>query len=198
MKRKVEILVLSDIHLGTKNCKATELLTYLKSIKPNIIILNGNFIETKNFKNLVGDHLRVFGRLVKLLTQGSRIYYLSGEIDAPLRRFADFSNGQLFLRDQLVLKLGGKKYWFLHGNLLIPPQYPDDSWSSRKLVQWFFNRFFSKNTLQNRNFEQRVTEIAMEEGYDTVVCGYTRTPKMDNINGVEYFNAGDWTNHLTA
>ena len=67
MKRKVEIVVLSDIHLGSNMCKAAELLTYLKSIKPQIIILNGNILATKHLKSLPQDHLRIINRLMKFL-----------------------------------------------------------------------------------------------------------------------------------
>ncbi len=41
-KRKIDVLVLSDIHLGTLGCNANELLQYLKSIKPKKVILNGD------------------------------------------------------------------------------------------------------------------------------------------------------------
>lgn len=196
MKRKIEILVLSNIYLGTKNCKAAELHNYLKHIKPNIIILNGNILATKNLKNLSGDHLRVFGRLVKLLTQGTRIYYLAGNIDASLRRFADFSNGQLFVRDQLVLKLAGKKYWFIHGSLFNKTNSQQIAPANR--VEAFFRRIFSKKKATEAHFEHKITHYALHEGYDVVVSGHTHTPKMSQVNGIEYFNAGDWTENMTA
>ncbi|MGN6533972.1 MAG: glycosyltransferase family protein [Ginsengibacter sp.] len=44
-KRKIEVLVLSDIHLGTFGCHAAQLLRYLKSIKPKTVILNGDIID---------------------------------------------------------------------------------------------------------------------------------------------------------
>ncbi len=48
-KRKIEILVLSDIHLGTYGCHAKQLLRYLKSIKPKTVILNGDIIDIWQF-----------------------------------------------------------------------------------------------------------------------------------------------------
>jgi UDP-2,3-diacylglucosamine pyrophosphatase LpxH len=48
-KRKIEILVLSDVHLGTYGCHARELLRYLKSINPKTIVLNGDIIDIWQF-----------------------------------------------------------------------------------------------------------------------------------------------------
>ncbi|MGI8599255.1 MAG: hypothetical protein ACR2KB_08370 [Chitinophagaceae bacterium] len=51
IKRKVDIVVLSDVHLGTYGCHAKQLLHYLKSVNPGIIILNGDFIDIWQFKS---------------------------------------------------------------------------------------------------------------------------------------------------
>ena len=48
--RKVEIAVISDVHLGTPGANANELLKYLKSIEPKILVINGDFIDGWNFK----------------------------------------------------------------------------------------------------------------------------------------------------
>ena len=39
MKRELDIVVISDIHLGTYGCHARELHHYLKSIQPKTLIL---------------------------------------------------------------------------------------------------------------------------------------------------------------
>ena len=44
-KRKVKVAVISDVHLGTYGCHAEELNQYLKSIDPEILIINGDFID---------------------------------------------------------------------------------------------------------------------------------------------------------
>ena len=53
-KRKIDILVLSDVHLGTYGCHARELLQYLKSINPKTIILNGDIIDIWQFSKRYG------------------------------------------------------------------------------------------------------------------------------------------------
>jgi len=47
-QRKLDIVVISDVHLGTKDDHATELLDYLKQIDPKILILNGDMVELRN------------------------------------------------------------------------------------------------------------------------------------------------------
>ncbi len=46
-KRKVDVLVISDVHLGTYGCHAKELLFYLKSITPK-----KNNMKDKKFKHI--------------------------------------------------------------------------------------------------------------------------------------------------
>jgi predicted MPP superfamily phosphohydrolase len=44
-KRAVDVVVLSDVHLGTYGCHALELAEYLKSIQPKLLVLNGDIID---------------------------------------------------------------------------------------------------------------------------------------------------------
>ena len=39
-RRKLDIAVISDVHLGTYGCRASELHNYLKTINPKILILD--------------------------------------------------------------------------------------------------------------------------------------------------------------
>ena len=66
-KRHIDLVVLSDIHLGTHGCRAEELINYLRTIRPKKIILNGDIIDilyeanfTKNEKILQLVFLNIF------------------------------------------------------------------------------------------------------------------------------------------
>ena len=50
MKRSIEIAVISDVHLGTYGCHAEQLLQYLRHIQPKILVINGDFIDTWQFR----------------------------------------------------------------------------------------------------------------------------------------------------
>ena len=119
MKRNVELVVISDVHLGTYGCHAQELLNYLKSIKPETLILNGDIVDMWQFKKSYFPelHLRVINKIFRLSLNGTKVFYLTGNHDEQLRRFTDMNFGNFHLRDSLELILHGKKHWFFHGDV---------------------------------------------------------------------------------
>ena len=50
------------------------------------------------------------------------------------------------------------------------------------------------------NFENVVTELAIENNFDYVVCGHIHQPKIKtrNVNGIKttYMNSGDWVERI--
>lgn len=112
-KRPVEILILSDIHLGTYGCHAKELLNYLKSVKPEMIILNGDIIDIWQFskKYFPESHMKVLRKIMKFVSSGTPVYYLTGNHDELLRKFADFEMGSLQLKNKLLMNIDGKQAW---------------------------------------------------------------------------------------
>ncbi len=226
MKRKVELVVISDVHLGTFGCHAQELFNYLKSIKPDCLILNGDIIDMWQFKKsyFPKEHLLVINRILKFVTNGTKVYYITGNHDEMLRRFSGFSNGNFHLRDQLVLNINKKKIWFFHGDAF------DGSilrarWLAKlggKSYEWlivlniYINRSLKfwgrepmsfagtvKNKVKNAvkfitDFEKEAIETAKKSGYDEVVCGHIHAPQIIQDGNVTYLNSGDWIENLTA
>jgi UDP-2,3-diacylglucosamine pyrophosphatase LpxH len=230
MKRKPEIVILSDVHLGRRSCCAKELLEYLNSIDPKTLILNGDFIDVPQSKQLYFPklHLEVVHTIIDISKRGSRVYYITGNHDDPLRRFSDFSTGHVHLRSKLVFHLSGKKYWIFHGDVF-DLLHRRSIWLARlggKGYDWLLriNRIvnqwsrrlgkprisFSERLQQQKQkaaqmieqFETTALQLAAEQGYDYVICGHTHCPKMRvkpfPSGEVTYLNSGDWTEHLTA
>lgn len=96
-KRKLDILVLSDIHLGTYGCHAKELLHYLKSVKPKTVILNGDIIDIWQFSKRYWpkSHMKVVKYLMGWMSKGIKIYYIPGNHDEMLRKFANGHSGNV-------------------------------------------------------------------------------------------------------
>lgn len=208
-KRKIEILVLSDIHLGTYGCRANELVDYLKSVKPEMLILNGDIIDIWQFsKNYFPkSHVAVLKQLLKISISGVPIYYITGNHDDALRRFSSFSLGDFHLVDKLLLEVDGKKAWFFHGDVFDASiQY--SKWLAKLggygytaliLTNVFINFLltklgrekmsFSKKVKNNvkkavayiNDFETSAAEIAIEREYDYVVCGHIHSPQMRTV-----------------
>ena len=229
-KREVEIVVLSDIHLGTYGCHAEELLRYLKTIKPKKIILNGDIIDMWQFSKRYWpkSHMQVVKHITGLLAKGTKIIYLTGNHDEMLRKFAGFKLGSFIIDNKVVLRLNSKRAWVFHGDVFdVTMRY--SKWLAKlgavgydtlivinTMVNWVLTRFRrEKISLSKRvkdsvksavkfinNFETTAADIAIENGYDYVICGHIHQPEIRRIQTekgeVLYLNSGDWVENLTA
>ncbi|TKC56889.1 UDP-2,3-diacylglucosamine diphosphatase [Pedobacter hiemivivus] len=229
-KREVDIAVISDVHLGTYGCHAKELLKYLKSIKPKMLVLNGDIIDIWQFSKRYWPetHMKVVRKLMKFVVEGVPVYYLTGNHDELLRKFADMHMGTFHLQNKLVVELDGKKAWFFHGDIFdVTMQH--SKWLAKlgavgydtlilinSMVNWCLvlmgreKMSFSKRIKAKfkdavkfiNGFENTAAELAAEKGYEYVVCGHIHQPEMRTIateNGeVTYLNSGDWVENLTA
>lgn len=226
MKRKLDIVVISDTHLGTYGCHAKQLSNYLKSIKPNILILNGDIIDMWQFKKsyFPTEHIKVINRLLKMSVSGTKVYYLTGNHDDILRRFSNLSFDNFHLRDDLVLQQDGKKFWFFHGDVFdasvvqarwlakIGGKSYDTLVRFNKAVNWLrqligkeriaFSKIVKMKVKEAvkfiGDFEQKAIEMAQKQGYDYVICGHIHTPQYKTVGEVTYLNSGDWVENLTA
>ncbi|WP_288985073.1 UDP-2,3-diacylglucosamine diphosphatase [uncultured Flavobacterium sp.] len=205
-KRKVEICVISDVHLGTYGCHASELLDYLDSIKPKILILNGDIIDIWQFRKsyFPKSYLKVVKKLISFTSKGTKVYYITGNHDEMLRKFSDTHMGNFSLIDKLVLNLDGKKAWFFHGDVFDSSVH-SAKWIAKlggygydylillnRLINWCLIKlgkepyFLSKKIKGSvkkavkfiSDFETTATEIAIENNYDFVCCGHIHEPKM--------------------
>lgn len=229
-KREVDIAVISDVHLGTYGCHAKELLKYLKSIKPKMLVLNGDIIDIWQFSKRYWPetHMKVVRKLMKFVAEGVPVYYLTGNHDELLRKFADMNLGAFHLQNKLVIELDGKKAWFFHGDIFdVTMQH--SKWLAKmgavgydtlilinSLVNWGLELIgrekmsFSKKIKAAfkdavkfiNSFETTAAELAVEKGYQYVICGHIHQPEMRNITtedgSVMYLNSGDWVENLTA
>ena len=110
-KRPVDIVVISDVHLGTYGCHAKELLKYLKSIKPKQVVLNGDIIDIWQFSKRYWPkaHMKVVKYLMELIGQGVKVHYVTGNHDEMLRKFVGFELGSFAIKNKLILHILGLK-----------------------------------------------------------------------------------------
>ena len=111
MKRSVEVAIISDTHLGTYGCKAKELLNYLRSIDPKILILNGDFIDIWQFKKsyFPESHLEIIKYILNLSLTNCQVIYLTGNHDEFLRKFSPMTFAKIQLLDKHIFELDGKE-----------------------------------------------------------------------------------------
>jgi len=118
-KRKIDILVISDIHLGSYGCHAEELNEYIKSVKPEILILNGDIFDgyVFNKKYFPPSHIEFIRNVLTLIKKGVNVYYITGNHDDFMREFEEIEMINLHKLDKLVLSIDGNQYWFFHGDV---------------------------------------------------------------------------------
>lgn len=229
-KRIVDLVVLSDTHLGTYGCHAKELFQYLKSINPKAIVLNGDIIDIWQFSKSYWpeSHMKVIRRIMKFITEGVPVYYLTGNHDEMLRKFTDLHLGSFKLTNKLVLDLEGHKAWIFHGDVF-DVTMQNSKWLAKlgavgydllilinRFVNWGLNMLgkekmsFSKRIKAKfkdavkfiNDFENTASELAVENGYRYVICGHIHQPEIRRIEtekgSVLYLNSGDWVENLTA
>lgn len=123
MIREVDLVVISDTHLGTFGCHAAELLSYFNTIDPKILVLNGDIIDIWQFSKRYwpATHPAVLKKIMDFIHKGTRVYYLTGNHDDALRKFSEFEIGNIKLCDKLVLDLDGKKHGFFTETFLMFP-----------------------------------------------------------------------------
>lgn len=203
-KRKVELVVISDCHLGTYGCHAKELLNYLISIRPKTIVLNGDIIDIWQFRKsyFPKPHLKVIKKILDLASRGTKVYYITGNHDEMLRKFSDTRMGNFSILDKLVLELDGKKVWIFHGDVFdLSVQH--SKWIAKlgglgydylillnRFVNWCLLKMgkepysFSKKIKASvkkavkhiSDFEHTASELAIEKNYDYVICGHIHEP----------------------
>ena len=208
-KRPVDLVVISDVHLGTYGCHAKELLNYLKSIKPRQVVLNGDIIDIWQFSKRYWpkSHMKVVKLLMDWVAKGTEVYYITGNHDELLRKFVGFKMGSLSISNKIVLPLDGKKAWMFHGDVFdVTMQH--SKWIAKLGAMGYdflilLNRAVNyiskkmgrgpvsmskrvKNGVKSAikfisDFERIAADIAIEKEFDYVVCGHIHQPDIKNI-----------------
>ena len=210
-KRKLDILVLSDIHLGTYGCHAKELLHYLKSVKPKTVILNGDIIDIWQFSKRYWpkSHMKVVKHLMGWMSKGIKIYYIPGNHDEMLRKFAGWKLGSLRIVNKVVVELDNdERAWFFHGDVFdVTMQH--SKWLAKlgavgydtlilinRVVNFISEKIFNKgkislskkikNSVKSavkfiNSFENTAADIGISNHYQYVVCGHIHHPEMREI-----------------
>jgi UDP-2,3-diacylglucosamine pyrophosphatase LpxH len=231
IKRKIEIAVVSDVHLGTYTCHAKQLLTYLNSIEPKKLILNGDIIDAWQFGKgyFPKSHLLVIKKILDMAADGVEIMYITGNHEDMFRKFSGLTIGNISIVDKVVLELDGKRAWIFHGDVF-DTSIQNAKWltklggygyhllfSINRSINWGLKRLgkekyslsnkiknsVASNSLKHiKNFETVISDLAIKNGYDYVVCGHIHKPEKtikENRHGSTlYLNSGDWVENFTS
>jgi UDP-2,3-diacylglucosamine pyrophosphatase LpxH len=225
--RAIEVLVLSDVHLGARCCRAEALLAYLDRVRPRMVVLNGDIIDAWEFDRRFwpAAHAAVARRLLDMAASGVPVYYVAGNHDAVIRGYAALQLGALHIVDEVEIELDGVRHWFVHGDQ-IEARMGTPRWMSLigtvfydslvllddllgRACRWLRLRRPSsivriKHSLPGvashlRRYQEHCVEAARERGFGAVVTGHVHCAGA-TLDGdrPHYLNTGDWVESLTA
>lgn len=213
-RRPLDVAVMSDLHLGTYGCHAKEIVNYLKSIQPQILVLNGDIIDIWQFSKryFPTAHMQVLKEIMLLLEKGTRVIYITGNHDEALRRYSDMTIGNFQLTDKLVMEINGKMTWIFHGDVFdattrgsakILAKLGGHGYDLLILINSCINRILKmlgkekmsfskkvKNSVKKAvawvgNFEQTAAELAINNHYHYVICGHIHHPQKREVTTKE-------------
>jgi UDP-2,3-diacylglucosamine pyrophosphatase LpxH len=205
-KRPLDVAILSDLHLGTYGAKAKEVLNYLKSIAPQILILNGDIIDAWQFSKhyFPASHMAVVKEIFCMMAKGTRVIYITGNHDEIMRRYSGIEMGNFQLTDKLVIEINSKMTWIFHGDVFdnttrgaakFWAKLGSNGYGFLMLLNRGINSVMkvlgrervslsksimagvNKAVIRINDFEMTAAEIAIEKKYDYVICGHIHQPQ---------------------
>lgn len=227
-RRRFRTIWISDIHLGTRGCNAELLIDFLDHVDSETLYLVGDIIDGWRLKKRFywpAAHNDVIWRLLKRAKRGTKVVYIPGNHDEVFRQFTGLDFGGIAIRRKAIhetadgrrlLVLHGDEFdaitlahkWLAHvGDFLYNALMAANVWVNMfrrtfNLPYWSLSKH-AKAKVKNAvefisNYETVVAEAAGSRGVDGVVCGHIHTAEIRTINGVAYYNDGDWVEGCTA
>ncbi|MBL7769082.1 MAG: UDP-2,3-diacylglucosamine diphosphatase [Flavipsychrobacter sp.] len=205
-RRPLDVAILSDLHLGTYGAKAKEVLNYLRSIAPQMLILNGDIIDAWQFSKhyFPASHMAVVKEILCMLAKGTRVIYITGNHDEIMRRYSGVELGNFQLTDKLVIEINSKMTWIFHGDVFdnttrgsakFWAKLGSNGYGFLMLLNRGINSIMkvlgrervslsksimagvNKAVIRINDFEMTAAEIAIEKKYDYVICGHIHQPQ---------------------
>jgi UDP-2,3-diacylglucosamine pyrophosphatase LpxH len=228
MKLRVRTVIISDVHLGTAECKVREVNHFLRQVRCAKLILNGDIIDAWQLRRngqWSKGHTR-FIRIVlkKLEKRNTEVVYLRGNHDDILAQFLPLAFENFSIVEDHVHETPRGRYLVLHGdvfdsittnfvflahigdwgyNLLLKINRAYNAWRAwRGKEYWSLSKAIKarvKSAVSHiSKFEDHLAQLARERGCVGVICGHIHTPADKMLGDIHYLNSGDWVETLTG
>ncbi|MFZ4682201.1 MAG: UDP-2,3-diacylglucosamine diphosphatase [Terrimicrobiaceae bacterium] len=218
---------ISDVHLGTKGCQAAALLEFLRDTDFETLYVVGDLIDIWSLRRSIywpQTHNDVIQKLLRKGRKGAEIIYIIGNHDEFLSRFHGTYGGISLQKNAVHRAADGRRLLVIHGHEL-DTVVQNLGWlahvgdigytllmrcnglvnSLRRLFgygHWSLSAYV-KAEVKNvvgfiGKFEEAVVRYARDFDVDGVLCGHIHTAASREIQGVAYYNTGDWVESCTA
>lgn len=122
--KKYRTIAISDVHLGSKDCKALQLNNFLKNNTCETLLLVGDIIDgwkiQQNRMKWKQSHTNVVRRVLGHAKRNTKIIYIVGNHDEFLRPILpyNFNFDMIEIHNQIEYRgINGKRYLVVHGDL---------------------------------------------------------------------------------
>jgi UDP-2,3-diacylglucosamine pyrophosphatase LpxH len=227
-KTHYRTIFLSDIHLGTRGCRADLLLEFLKRHTCDDLYLVGDIVDGWRLRSTFywpQEHTNVMRRFLTLSKRGTQVTYVTGNHDEFLRKYSDMELGNVRLVDEAVHRTAdGRRFLVVHGDAydvvtryhrwvavlgdlgygwLLTLNGQLNKWRARfGYGHWSLSAWVKRRVKRAVNFvsgfEEAVSHHCRQQGYDGVVCGHIHHAEITDYDAVRYMNCGDWVESCTA
>ena len=224
----VRTVIVSDIHLGTPHSKVEEVTHFLKHIRCERLILNGDIIDGWRLRRdgvWTKARTRFIRRILTMIQKrDTEVVYLRGNHDDFIGRLLPLQFEHLRLVEDCVLATPTGRYLVLHGDvfdgvvkhMVFLAHLGDAGYSFllrlNRVYNWFRTlrgkEYFSlSQAIKARvkqavsfisKFEDQIARLARDRGCCGVICGHIHTPADKMIGDIHYLNSGDWVESMTA
>lgn len=219
---------ISDVHLGTRGCKADLLLDFLKNTDSEYLYLVGDIVDGWRLRRgwyWPQAHNDVVQKLLRKARKGTKVVFVPGNHDEFARDYTELQFGDVLVIDEAVHRTAaGKELLVLHGDAFDGvvcyarwlAVLGDQAYTlalglnhvlnlvRRRLgyPYWSISAYLKhkvKNAVQFiGRFELAMAELAHKRGVDGIVCGHIHHAEIRDIDGILYCNDGDWVESCTA
>ena len=226
-KQHVRTLWISDVHLGSKDCRADYLLDFLRRVECETLYLIGDIVDLWAMQRQFlwpASHYEVLRLLMQKARSGTRVVYLPGNHDEAMREFVGHNFGPIEIVDELVhTTADGRRLLLFHGDALDGHVQLDLisrhlGEAAYDLLMWCHRwlnrarrllglRYWSlASYVKSRNgkamtaialFRDAALAEARRRQLDGVVCGHIHHAEVTQQDGLVYCNDGDWVESCT-
>jgi len=222
-----QAVIISDLHLGTKDSKADEFIEFIDKHPTDLLIMNGDIVDAwalNRGSKWKKSHTKVISKLLHLSNK-TQVIWIRGNHDEFIEEFMGSNFGGVEFKENYILNLNnGTKYFVFHGDI-IDVFITKYKWIAKigsigyDLALWLnrqYNNYrrwkglpyqsISKKikagvkqaTNYINDFEETAIKMAEKEGCDGVICGHIHQPCKRLVNDNIYLNSGDWVENMSA
>lgn len=219
---------ISDVHLGSRHSRTDSLLEFLRDAECRHLYLVGDIVDGWELRRKWAwseDANTVIQKILRKNRKETKVTYIYGNHDEFLQGFVGMSLGGVRLVERAIHVTADKRrFLVLHGHQLdglvhfnrLLERVGSRLYTAILDFNLYFNRirrrmgfgywsvsawlkFQAKSAVKYvTQFEEGMVRLAADAGVDGVICGHIHRAEMRKVQGLDYFNCGDWVESCSA